>query len=103
MARSIAVNRDWQYAYPYYEVIPRHESGVSPDRIESECSACGRIKTKVIYPSPGARTEMAERTWRGHSIFYLGGTLHIVVTENVKKALQGMRPSNLQLTNVSSS
>jgi hypothetical protein len=53
----------------------------------------------------GVQTEigklrMAEDTWRGHSIFYLDGTLHIVVTDDVRNALQSARASNLRLTAV---
>jgi hypothetical protein len=84
---------------PYYEVIPRHASNEPPDRIvEFRCSACGGVKTKVVQTERKLR--MAEDTWRGHSVFYLGGTLHIVVTDKVRKALQSQRPSNLQLTEV---
>lgn len=84
---------------PYYEVIPRCASYESPNRIiESQCSACGRIQAKIVRR--GTTLRMAEDTWRGHSLFYLGGTLHIVITEDVKNALRAMRPSNLQLTEV---
>lgn len=86
---------------PYYEVIPRHASNEPPGRIiESSCTACGRVKNKAVYSSRPEPLRMTEATWKGHSIFYLGGTLHIVVTDKVKKALQSVRPSNLQLTEV---
>ena len=90
---------------PYYEVIPRHASNEPPDRIiEFRCTACGWVKAKVVQTLRERRKpRMAEDTWRGHSIFYLGGTLHIVVTDKVRKALQSVRPSNLQLTEVLSS
>lgn len=86
---------------PYYEVIPRYASGEPPDRIiVSECRTCRRVKTKVVVQTERRKLRMAEDTWRGQSIFYLGGTLHIVVADSVKNALQSARHSNLQLTEV---
>jgi hypothetical protein len=79
---------------PYYEVIPRHQSK-EHRIIEFQCNACGWVKTKVFQTEKWDR-RMSEDHWQGHSIFYWGGTLHVVVTENVKDALQAARPSNLE-------
>jgi hypothetical protein len=79
---------------PYYEVIPRHQSK-EHRIIELQCDACGWVKTKVVQTEKW-NWRMNEDHWQGHSIFYWGGTLHVVITENVKDALQAARPSNVE-------
>jgi hypothetical protein len=86
---------------PYFEIVPRQASNEPPDRIiESTCAACGWVKSKVSYGVRRGPLRMANDTWGGHSIFYLGGTLHMIVTDGVRRALQALRPSNLQLSEV---
>jgi hypothetical protein len=93
--------RDTSEVGPYYEVVPLHASKEPPDRtIESTCSACGRVKTKVVFPVRHGPLRMGRETWNGSSMFYLGSTLHVIVTDEVRKALQTSRPSNLQLAEV---
>lgn len=85
----------------YFEVVPRYASAEAPDRIVESCDACGRVKRDVVYSVGGYNPiRMPEDAWSGHRIFYLGGTLHIIVTDDVRKALQSTRPSNIQFTEV---
>jgi hypothetical protein len=39
--------------------------------------------------------------WRGHSIFYIGSTLYVVVTDKVREALLRYRPTNVNITDAS--
>jgi len=80
---------------PYFEVVPRQQSR-EHRVIESQCGACGWIKTKVIQTKKWER-RMVEDHWNGERIFYWGGTLFIAVTEDVKNALQAVHPSNVEL------
>ena len=88
---------------PYYEVFPRHASNEPPNwiiEIESRCDACGRVKARVAHRNRWDPLRMADDTWRGHSMFYLGSTGHIVVTDEVRDALEAVRPSNMRLAEV---
>lgn len=87
---------DYSGVGPYFEVIPRSQSR-EHRIIEYQCNACGWVKTKVVQTKKWNR-RMTEDHWKGHSIFYWGGTLLIVITDNVKDALQSAHPSNLELT-----
>ena len=86
---------------PYYEIFPRYASNEPPNRIiESRCVACGRIEVKVGRWNSRDPLRMADDTWRGHSMFYLGSTLHFIVTDEVRNALESVRPSNMRLAEV---
>ena len=86
---------------PYYEIVPRYASSDPPERIiESSCSACGWVKTKADFSVRRGPLRLAPGSRNGRSIFYLGSTLHVIVTDDVRKALQMLRPSNLQLEEV---
>lgn len=86
---------------PYYEIFPRYASNEPPNRtIESRCFACGRVETKVAHWNWRDPLRMADDTWRGHSMFYLGTTLHIVVIDDVRNALESILPSNMRLAEV---
>jgi len=44
---------------------------------------------------------MSDDIWNGQSIFYLGGTLHVVVTDEVKESLLRMSPTNVNISDAS--
>jgi uncharacterized protein CXXCG len=78
---------------PYYEVIIQSESnygsGAEPIAV---CSGCGR-KT---FRNNEDRFLMQESMWKGGDIFFLAGTLHVVVTDKLKDALQELRAKNVE-------
>jgi hypothetical protein len=58
---------------PYYQMIPRNESGYPLDCLpKSICTGCKRVDREVIYPWEEGRLRMTDSIWRGHKIFYLG-------------------------------
>ena len=80
---------------PYFELVIQSESGYAPGAEPlSVCAGCGRKK----FPGSSARFAMVESMWKGADIFFLAGTLYIVVTEGVRQALLDMRATNVQFT-----
>lgn len=85
---------------PYYQIIPLNESEYPRDRLPKiRCAGCQRVDVKYVYPLPGIR--MAPDMWKGHSIFYIGSTLYIVVTDEVREALLRYRPTNVNIRDAS--
>ncbi len=85
---------------PYYQIIPLHESEYPRDRLPKiRCAGCQRVDVKFVYPLPAIR--MAPDMWRGHTIFYIGSTLYIVVTDRVREALLRYRPTNVNISDAS--
>jgi hypothetical protein len=53
----------------------------------------------MVYPWEAAgRFRMTSDIWKGQRIFYLGGTLAILVTDDVREALLRARPSNVSIS-----
>jgi len=78
---------------PYFELVIQSESGYAPGAEPlSICSGCGR----ETFPDTEARFVMVESMWKGADIFFLAGTLYIVVTDRVRQALQDLRATNVQ-------
>lgn len=78
---------------PYFELVIQSESGYAPGAQPlSVCAGCGR----ETFPDCEARLVMVESMSKGADIFFLAGTLYIVVTERVRHALQNLRATNVQ-------
>lgn len=92
--------RDITEVGPYYEIVPRFASDVPARSIEASCEACGRVESDAVYSIGWGPLRMYRNTWGGHTIFYLGTTLFVIVTDEVKSALQSARPNNLQFIEV---
>lgn len=78
---------------PYYEMIALKESDYPPGGTPvSICSGCGREtidnKTRQLVMLPSM--------WKGAEIFFLATTLHFVITDSLKKALQEIKPTNVE-------
>lgn len=79
---------------PYYHIVPRKESAYPPNRVtRSICPGCQRVE--MIYPKNEHKPRMTNAMWKGHRIFYLGSTLRIIVTDEVKQLLMHLRPTNV--------
>lgn len=77
---------------PYFEMVIQSESDYAAQaRLLSTCSGCGR----ETLPDTDARFVMVESMWKGTDIFFLAGTLHIVVTDRVRQALQDFSATNV--------
>lgn len=87
----------------YYQIIPLNESDYPRDHpAKSTCLGCRRIDSEIVYPwDSGGRFRMSDDIWNGQSIFYLGGTLHVVVTDEVKESLLRMSPTNVNISDAS--
>jgi hypothetical protein len=80
----------------YFEVCIYGRSAPPPGReVLSVCSTCG---TKKFNWTRGTKLIMTESLWTGHDIFILETTLHVLVTDKLKRELQKLRPTNVEFT-----
>lgn len=77
----------------YHELIVMAESalppGVEPVRY---CPSCGRRS----FDHEGRQLVMRPEMWRGEQIFLLATTLWIIVTDPVKRLIEGLSPTNVE-------
>jgi hypothetical protein len=77
---------------PYFELVIQSESDYAPGAQPlSVCSGCGR----ETFPDGNARFVMEDSMWKGADIFFLAGTLYMVVTDRVRQALENLRVTNV--------
>jgi hypothetical protein len=78
---------------PYFELVIESESDYAPGAQPiSVCSGCGR----ETFPETERRLAMVDSMWKGADIFFLASTLYIVVTHRVRRALEGLKVTNVQ-------
>jgi hypothetical protein len=88
---------------PYFELLPLNESGHPPDRpVRSICPACRREDVDVMTQGePGDdpnRPHMRYEMWKGQKIFRLATTLWIIITDDLMRALSGVKPANVRFS-----
>ena len=77
---------------PYFEALIQSESNYAPGAEPSfVCSGCGRR----TFSNNEDRFVMRESMWRGQNIFYLAGTLHVIISDMLKRALQEFKATNV--------
>jgi hypothetical protein len=77
---------------PYFEGIPISESGWPPGGAPiSVCSGCMRPQVDNQTRQLVMRADM----WRGAPIFYLATTIWIIVTDDLKKEIELLAPTNV--------
>lgn len=77
---------------PYYEICVMAESDWPPGAEPvGHCDTCGRNEIDHEARQLVMKSEM----WKGNAMFLLATTLHIIVTDELKKVLQGIAPTNL--------
>lgn len=82
---------------PYYEAIPSSESGSPPGGAPvSVCFGCLRPH----IDSHNRRLMMNSDMWRGAPVFYLATTLWIIVSDDLKKRIDNLAPTNVAFENV---
>jgi hypothetical protein len=80
----------------YSEILILNESGFPPGGTPmSVCSGCKR-------PQIGEHREfrMTPEMWKGQAIFFLSTTLYVVVTDSLRKAIQRLRPTNIEFVSI---
>jgi len=83
---------------PYYEAIPASDSGWPPGGTPvSVCSGCLRPEVENQQRQLVMRADM----WRGAPVFYLATTLWIVVSDEFKKQIEHLGPTNVGFEDVS--
>jgi hypothetical protein len=96
MIEEVALLNETADVGPYYQVLPLRESNYPRDRpVKSVCAGCRRVNVDNIDTLAGERVRMTDDMWSGDSIFYLATTLHIIVTDKIRKALSRVRPTNV--------
>ena len=77
---------------PYYELVVTAESGLPPGvDPRNTCPLCGRES----YREEERRLVMEPEMWRGDDIFLLATTLWIIVTDQFKRRLDALQPTNV--------
>ena len=76
---------------PYFEIVILKESGFPPgsDPV-SMCGGCKRLRH-----GRDRELRMTPEMWKGHAIFFLATTLHVVVTDAMKRAIESVRATNV--------
>jgi hypothetical protein len=75
----------------YWEVVVKHESGFPPGGTpKSVCSGCRRQKI-----GPNRRFRMTPKMWKGQSIFFMATTVQVIITDDLKLAIESLRPTNV--------
>jgi hypothetical protein len=81
----------------YYEVCIMNESELPPGcEIVNFCSKCGRVE----FDTSKREIRMIESMWRGSQIFFLATTMDIIVTDSLKKIIEGLKPTNITFSKV---
>lgn len=84
---------------PYYRVIVNNESHPPDFRKDPIiCEKCGRSQ----HPVTNSHIAMTSEMWRGHDIFILQTTLHLLLTDKAKTALENASLTNLNLRDYNS-
>jgi hypothetical protein len=77
---------------PYFEVVVLKESGCPWDDISIDvCPVCRRPDLNCV----SRNFRMVPKMWKGDSLFFLATTLHVIVTEEVRKRLAQHCPTNV--------
>jgi len=88
---EVPLLEDGAAAERYYEILVRNESGYPPGGTPvSICPGCKRPEI-----GKGREIRMQSEMWKGQAIFVLATTLYIIVTDDAKKAIEQLRPTNV--------
>ncbi len=88
---------DFSSVGPYFEAIPTSESGWPPGGAPvSVCSGCLRPEVDDQKRQLVMRADM----WQGAHIFYLATTLWIIVSDDLKKEIELLEPTNVFFENL---
>jgi hypothetical protein len=93
LINEVAVLNDHSGIGPYYEVIVLNESHYPPDTTIQTCEGCGR--SEINCPNR-ALAIMTAQMWRGQSIFVLAPTRLILITDDLRKRIRRLRPTNVE-------
>jgi hypothetical protein len=90
---EVAILDDHSGVGPYYEVIVLNRSDYPPDTSIQICEGCKRSEIKC--PNL-ALAVMTAKMWRGQSIFVLAPTRMILITDDLRKHIRRLRPTNVE-------
>lgn len=90
---EVPLARSTEGVGPYFELVVQAESGYAPrGEPVSVCGGCGRRE----FAKSSVRFRTVESMWKGADVFFLAGTLYIVVTERIRSALLEIGATNVQ-------
>jgi hypothetical protein len=77
---------------PYHEICIQKESGWPPGgRPESICPGCKRREVNQYK----REIRMTNEMWKGDQMFFLATTLYVLVTEDLREAMEKIKPTNV--------
>ena len=78
---------------PYYEMVILSDSAYPPGgEPVSVCSGCGRES----IDNDKRQIVMRSSMWRGGDIFFLATTLHIIISDRLRRLLQELKVTNVE-------
>ena len=82
---------------PYFEILINNESEL-PDGVNdlSICPGCHRPQ----FDGSKRRFRMKVDMWKGHTVFFLATTLYIIATDDLKKKLVELKPTNVNFIEI---
>ena len=93
LINEVTLLNDHSDVGPYHEVIVLNESRYPPDTTIQTCEGCGR--SEINCPNR-ALAIMTAQMWRGQSIFVLAPTRLILITDDLRKRIRRLRPTNVE-------
>ena len=82
---------------PYFEICIQKESGWPPGGKPGKiCSGCGRPH----MVSSTREIRLTDDMWKGDQIFFLATTLYIIITDDLKRMIENLKPTNVVFSEV---
>jgi hypothetical protein len=90
--KEVPILRNKSDVGPYFEVIILNESSYPPGGTPTDiCSGCKRPSVN----NETRKLQMTDQMLKGNSIFFLATTLYIIVTDELRKAIEKLHPTNV--------
>jgi len=81
----------------YFEICIKAKSGLPPGTdLGMICPSCKRRK----IDNSRREIRMTEGMWKGNNIFFLATTLYVIITDDIKRMLECLRPTNVVFSEI---
>jgi len=82
---------------PYFEICIMKESDYPPGgKPKSICPGCKREEIDILK----REIVMTDKMWKGDQIFYLSTTSYVIITNEFKKIIENLKPTNLVISEI---
>lgn len=92
MISEVLLTTSYSEIGPYFEICIQKESGWPPGGEPVRfCPGCKRMEIN----DSKREIRMTNEMWKGDQIFFLATTLHVIVTDDLKREIENLKPTNL--------